>query len=135
VTAPVPAHPDASVRDPGERGTLQIDPVVLRKIVEYAADQVPGTLRQERRLAGIDVGEAGASARISVGSADPLAVDVRLELTLRYPGPVRPVVDAVRARVGADLEALSGYHVRALDVTVAGLRAAPAAGTARPTPV
>jgi uncharacterized alkaline shock family protein YloU len=137
VSAPVPppAHPDVFEADPGERGTLQIDPVVLRKIVEFAADQVPGTLRQERRLAGIDVGEAGASARISVGSADPLAVDVRLELTLRYPGPVRPVVDAVRARVGRELEALSGYHVRALDVTVAGLRAAPAASTARPTPV
>jgi uncharacterized alkaline shock family protein YloU len=134
VPAPQPAHPDVVEGDAGELGTLQIDPVVLRKIIEFAADQVPGTLRQERRLAGIDVGEAGASARISVGSADPLAVDVRLELTLRYPGPVRPVVEAVRARVGDELEALTGYHVRALDVTVAGLRAAPAA-TARSIPV
>jgi uncharacterized alkaline shock family protein YloU len=130
VTAPPPP-----AADPADRGTLQIDAVVLRKIVEFAADQVPGTLRQERRLAGIDVGEAGASARISIGSADPLAVDVRLELTLRYPGPVRPVVDAVRARVGAELAALSGYHVRALDVTVAGLRAAPAAVAGRVAPV
>jgi uncharacterized alkaline shock family protein YloU len=127
--------PTPAATDPGDRGTLQIDSVVLRKIIEFAADQVPGTLRQERRLAGIDVGESGASARISMGSADPLAVDVRLELTLRYPGPVRPVVDAVRARVGAELTALSGYHVRALDVTVAGLRAAPAAATGRPVPV
>jgi uncharacterized alkaline shock family protein YloU len=119
--------------EPADRGTLQIDAVVLRKIIEFAADQVPGTLRQERRLAGIDVGEAGASARVSIGSADPLAVDVRLELTLRYPGPIRPVVDAVRARIGAELLALSGYHVRALDVTVAGLRAAPpAAGRVAP---
>jgi uncharacterized alkaline shock family protein YloU len=131
VTAP-PLPPAA---DPADRGTLQIDAVVLRKIVEFAADQVPGTLRQERRLAGIDVGEAGASARVSIGSADPLAVDVRLELTLRYPGPVRPVVDAVRARVGTELAALSGYHVRALDVTVAGLRAAPAAVAGRVAPV
>jgi uncharacterized alkaline shock family protein YloU len=121
--------------EPGERGTLQIDAVVLRKIVEFAADQVPGTLRQERRLAGIDVGEAGASAKVSVGSADPLAVDVRLELTLRYPGPIRPVVEAVRERVGAELTELSGYHLRTLDVTVAGLRAAAPAATGRVAPV
>lgn len=127
MSAPLPPPPAV---DPADRGTLQIDPVVLRKIIEFAADQVPGTLRQERRLAGIDVGEAGASARIGIGSADPLAVDVRLELTLRYPGPVRPVVDAVRARVGAELTALSGYHVRTMDVVVAGLRAAPSTGPA-----
>jgi uncharacterized alkaline shock family protein YloU len=113
--------------DPGDRGHLEIHPLVLRRIVEFAADQVPGTVRHGRRLAGIDVGETGASARVSVGSADPLAVDVRLELTLRYPAPVRAVVDAVRARVGEELTALSGHHLRALTVTVAGLHEAPAA--------
>jgi uncharacterized alkaline shock family protein YloU len=132
VSAPAPgAGPEIdAATDPAERGTLEISQLVLRKIVEYAADQVPGTLRQERRLAGIDVGEAGASARVGVGSADPLAVDVRLELTLRYPAAIRPVVEAVRARVGAELTALSGYHVRTMDVVVAGLRAAPSTGPA-----
>jgi uncharacterized alkaline shock family protein YloU len=120
--------------DPGERGRLEIHPTVLRKIVEHAADQVPGTLRHERRLAGIDVGEAGASARVSTGSADPLAVDVALELTLSYPAPVRSVVEAVRARVGKELAEFAGHRVRALTVTVAGLRAAPT-GTGRPGPV
>ena len=48
-----------------DRGVLEISPTVLRKIVEHAADQVPGTLRHERRLAGIDVGEAGASAKVT----------------------------------------------------------------------
>lgn len=108
-----------------ERGRLDIDPVVLRKIVEHAADQVPGTLRHERRLAGIEVGEAGASARISTGTGDPTAVDVRLELTLQYPAPVRSVVDAVRARVSAELTRLAGHHVRSLAVTVSGLRTTP----------
>ena len=60
---------------------------------------------------------------------------MRLELTLGYPARIRPVVDAVRARVGAELAAQSGYNVRALDVTVAGLRAAPAAVAGRPAPV
>lgn len=116
--APVPT-------DAGDRGRLDIHPTVLRKIVEHAADEVPGTLRHERRLAGIDVGDAGASARVSTGSGDPVPVDVRLELTLQYPAAVRTVIDAVRARVGEDLRRLAGHRVRALTVTVSGLRGAP----------
>jgi uncharacterized alkaline shock family protein YloU len=124
----VPAPlPDPAVDD---RGTLEIHPTVLRKIVEHAADQVPGTLRHARRLAGIDVGEAGASAKITTGSGDPAAVDVRLELTLQYPAPVRTVVETVRAKVSDELTRIAGCHVRALTVTVSGLRGAPAA-TAR----
>jgi uncharacterized alkaline shock family protein YloU len=123
--------PPTALADPAERGHLDIQPVVLRRIVEHAADQVPGTLRHERRLAGIDVGEAGASARVTVGSGDPLAVDVRLELTLRYPAKVRAVVEAVRANVGAELDRIAGFRLRTLTVTVAGLREPPlpAAGT------
>jgi uncharacterized alkaline shock family protein YloU len=113
-----------ALAEPAERGTLDIDPAVLRKIVEYAADGVPGTLRNERRLAGIDVGETGASARVTVGTGDPTPVDVRLELTLRYPTTVRSVVDAVRAAVAEDLSRLAGHRVRAMAVTVTGLRGA-----------
>ncbi len=112
-------------------GTLDIAPVVLKKIVEHAADQVPGTLRNERRLAGIDVGDSGSHARIVTGSGDPTAVDVRLELTLQYPASVRTVVDAMRAKVGEELTRISGHHVRALTVTVSGLRGAPAAAAPR----
>jgi uncharacterized alkaline shock family protein YloU len=116
------------VKDPlpavEDRGALDIHPAVLRKIVEHAADQVPGTLRHERRLAGIDVGEAGASARITPGAADPAALDVRLEITLQYPAPVRTVVEAVREHVGAELVRIAGHRVRTLTVTVAGLRPA-----------
>src|SRR5438034_8489592 len=78
-TGPRPVTRLPAVED---RGRLDIHPTVLRKIVEHAADQVPGTLRHERRLAGIDIGEAGASARVTTGSGDPPAVDIRLELTL-----------------------------------------------------
>jgi uncharacterized alkaline shock family protein YloU len=117
--------------EPAERGGLDIHPTVLRKIVEYAADGVPGTLRNGRRLAGIDVGESGASARVTVGTGDPAAVDVRLELTLRYPTAVRGVVDAVRAAVAEDLSRLAGHRVRAMAVTVTGLRGAAATVPAR----
>lgn len=117
---------NASAPDLGDRGRLDIHPVVLRKIVEHAADQVPGTLRRERRVAGIDVGVAGASAKIMTGSGDPSAVDVQLELTLRYPTAVRSVVDAVRTRVGEELTRIAGRRVRALTVTVSGLHDAAA---------
>jgi hypothetical protein len=51
---------------------------------------------------------------------------VRLELTLRYPATVRSVVDAVRAAVADDLARLAGHRMRALTVTVTGMRAAAA---------
>ena len=96
---------------PEDRGLLEINPVVLRKIIEHAADQVPGTLRHGRRLAGIDVGEVGASAKVTTA--------------------VRTVVDAVRAKVGEDLDHMAGHRVRSLTVTVAGLRS-PHATAPRP---
>ena len=106
------------------RGRLEIAPSVLRKIVEYNADQVPGTLRTERRLAGFDVGDAGSAAKVSVGG--PVGeVDVRLELALQYPGSVRGVVDEVRGLVTEELSRLTGYRLRSLAVTVTGLRGLP----------
>lgn len=127
-TPPAGERPDAprhALDDAAERGRLDIHPTVLRKIVEYSADEVPGTLRSERRLAGIEVGQSGASAKINVGRGGQDSVDVRLELTLAYPGPVRSVVDAVRSRVAQDLARFTGYRVRTVTVTVSGLRGRP----------
>jgi uncharacterized alkaline shock family protein YloU len=119
-----PAAGEPVGTDADERGRTEIAPSVLRKIVEYAADQVPGTLRTERRVAGFDVGDAGATAKVSVGG--PAAeVDVRLELALRYPGSVRGVVDAVRSTVAEELGRLAGYRLRTMAVTVTGLRGLP----------
>ena len=123
--------PGGGTADLDGPGSLEIAPVVLRKIVEHAADQVPGTLRNERRLAGIDVGESGSHAKVVTGSGDPTAVDVRLELTLQYPASIRTVVDAVRAKVGEELTRIAGHHMRSLTVTVSGLRGAPVTSTPR----
>jgi uncharacterized alkaline shock family protein YloU len=112
--------------DPAERGRLDILPVVLRKIAEHAADTTPGTLRHERRVAGIEMGSAGSSARVT--EADSGSVDVALELTLSYPGSVRDTVEAVREAVHTDLTRLAGRRVRNLAVTVSGLRS-PGSGT------
>lgn len=125
------SSPGGGTADLDGPGSLEIAPVVLRKIVEHAADQVPGTLRNERRLAGIDVGESGSHAKVVTGSGDPTAVDVRLELTLQYPASIRTVVDAVRAKVGEELTRIAGHHMRSLTVTVSGLRGAPVTSTPR----
>jgi len=120
----------ATARPAADRGRLEIHPAVLRKIVEHAADQVPGTLRHERRLAGIDVGEVGAAAKVVTG-VDAQTVDVALELTMQYPAVVRSVVDAVRERVGAELGAIAGYRLRGCTVTVAAFRGTGPVPTAR----
>lgn len=116
------AAPTEDQAPPEERGRLDIHPNVLRKIVEHAADGTPGTLRHERRLAGLGVGQAGATAKVSDGPDG--VVDVALELTLQYPAPVRRTVDAVRTRVGVELSRITGRRVRHLAVTVSGLRGA-----------
>jgi uncharacterized alkaline shock family protein YloU len=121
---PRPARPGQELRIPEERGRLEIEPTVLRKIIEYTADQVPGTLRHERRLAGIDVGEVGSVAKVVTGVGDATTVDVALELTLQYPAVVRTVIDAVRAAVGAELDRTAGYRLRAFSVNVSGFRGA-----------
>lgn len=108
-----------SLADAGERGRLDIDPGVLRKVVEHAADGTPGTLRHARRLG---MGSVGSSAKVTDGPDG--VVDVRLELTLQYPAPVRRTVDAVRARVGDELARITGRRIRNLAVTVTGLRSA-----------
>ncbi|MCO1574852.1 Asp23/Gls24 family envelope stress response protein [Crossiella sp. SN42] len=104
--------------DPADRGGLSIDPGVLRKVVEHSADGVPGTLRVPRKLAGVGIGEQGASARLTLAGQD---IDVRLDLALRYPAPVRSTVDAVRVAVSDEVERITGYRVRVVDVTVSAL--------------
>lgn len=121
-----------TLEEPAERGQLDISPSVLRKIVEHAADSVPGTVRGERRLAGIDVGGGGSTARVTVGPGAPPPVDVRLELVLRYPAAIRGVVEAVRAAVADELSRLAGHRVRTLAVSVTGLRGPQAPITLRP---
>ncbi len=104
--------------DPAERGWLEISHTVVRKIVEHATDQVPGTVRSDRRVAGLALGETGSSARVSVGEE---LIDVSLELALRYPGSITAVVARVRERVGEEIARITGLRVRAFDVTVSGL--------------
>jgi uncharacterized alkaline shock family protein YloU len=104
--------------DPGERGRLQISRTVLRKIAEHAADQDPNCARTRRRLAGVGLGEHGATAQVS-GPDD--ALRIRLDVALRYPAPVRNTVESMRERVGAELRRIADCRVRNVDVIVSAL--------------
>lgn len=110
--------PRSALPEPAERGALSIAHTVVRKVAQHAADLVPGTVPNERRIAGVSTGKAGASAKVAGSDND---VDLALELALRYPAPVQAVTGDVRAKVVEEVERLTSYHVRSLAVTVSAL--------------
>jgi uncharacterized alkaline shock family protein YloU len=114
---PATATPSPTV-DPEQRGQLRIDPSVLRKIAEHTADLTPGTLRGRRTVAGVGLGSAGAAAKATVIGQ---RVDLRVELALCYPGPVRSTVEQLRSRISDEIRRITGYQVRSIAVTVTGL--------------
>lgn len=114
---PVTPAPGTAV-EPDERGRLRIAPSVLRKIAEHAADLTPGTLPARRTVAGVGMGSAGASAKAIVTGQ---LVDLRMELALRYPGPVRSTVEQLRSTIGDEVRRMTGYQVRSIAVTVTAL--------------
>ncbi|WP_037303783.1 Asp23/Gls24 family envelope stress response protein [Amycolatopsis orientalis] len=103
---------------PENRGTLTIAPAVVRKIAQHAADQVDGTTRAERRIAGLGLGTHGASAKVGGEGND---VDLVLDVALNYPAPVRRIVGDLRARVTEEVERITSYRVRDISVTVSAL--------------
>lgn len=114
--------------EPDERGRLDVGPAVLRTIVEHAADTAPAVRHRARTVAGLGMGEAGPSAKVTARPGGEL--DVRLSLTLVYPGPVRVAVAEVRERVAADLRRMTGHRLRSFVVEVDALQSdrAPRAG-------
>jgi len=127
------AAPSLLDDEPAERGRLDVALSVVRKIAEYAADHTAGTVRTQRRLAGLDLGESGASAKVS-GYGEQ--VDLRLEVPLAYPAPITDSAAAVRDHVRERVQALTPYRVRSLDIGVSALtdpaaRATPRTPTSR----
>lgn len=117
-TAQEAAAEDPAEDDLAERGALRIDKAALRRIVERVADLVPETTTVARTVAGVGAGEHGATARIAI---DGEQLDIRLDLALRYPIPVRSTVAAIREQITAELLRVTGQRVRTLDVTVSAL--------------
>lgn len=100
--------PVAEAQDAGERGSLEIDRGVLRKIVEHAASGIAGVARTRR----------GPSAKLS-GPAEELRI--LLDLPISYPDPVRETARAVREAVSEELERLADAGVLNVEVTVSAL--------------
>lgn len=117
-TTASPAATGGAAPDPAERGGLDISRTVLRKIAEHAADLVADSTRVRRRIAGVGLGEHGASARLSGPDKE---LSIRLDIALRYPAPVRETVWSVRERVTEELARLADCEVRSVDVTVSAL--------------
>ncbi|MEC3981091.1 Asp23/Gls24 family envelope stress response protein [Amycolatopsis sp. H20-H5] len=111
-------EPGPELAEAGERGTLSIAHTVVRKVAQHAADQVPGTVLAERKVAGLGIGSQGASVKVGGDDND---VDLALDVALRYPAPVRAVVGQVRTGVTEEVERLTSYQVRSLAVTVSAL--------------
>lgn len=111
-----PTRYSAEIPSP-DRGRLHVDTTVLRKISEYAADQVPQTRRSPRKIAGLDVGERGASAKITGENA----LDVSLDIAVRYPTSVPSVATEIRERVTDELTRLTGKSVRSVQIVVSAL--------------
>jgi uncharacterized alkaline shock family protein YloU len=107
-----------STDEAAERGRLDVALSVVRKIAEYAADSTPGTVRTQRRLAGLDLGETGTTARVS-GYGEQ--VDLRLEVPLAYPARIADSAAAVRDHVRERVQTLTPYRVRSLDIGVSAL--------------
>ncbi|GAA4037140.1 Asp23/Gls24 family envelope stress response protein [Allokutzneria multivorans] len=97
-----------------ERGSLEIHPAVLRKLVQRIVDDCPDTVRTRGRLGG----EHGATARIT---GDAREMDIAVELALRYPSPVREAVESLRTKLIDEMGRITGHRVRAVDVTVSAL--------------
>ncbi|MBV9012345.1 MAG: Asp23/Gls24 family envelope stress response protein [Pseudonocardiales bacterium] len=124
-TCVVPATPFAGT-GPGERGRLTIDPSVLRKLTERTAELTPGTRPVPRSVAGVGVGTpTAATAKVTITAK---GVDVRLEVALRYPGPVGATVEALRSRITDEIRRITGYQVRSIAVTVTALLPEPSPG-------
>lgn len=103
---------------PEQRGTLEIAQGVVRKVAEHAANQTPGALKATRKIAGVGLGERGASVRVSGSGND---VDLAVDIALRYPCPVREIVADLREQVSTEVMRITGYRVCAVDVTVSAL--------------
>lgn len=116
MTATAPStEPAQTLPEPADRGSLEIDRTVLRKITEHAIRNVPGCVPVRRTGSNLGLGDRGPSATLHGPDSE---LRIRLEVPLTYPAPIRETVHEVRERVTHELEELADCRVRTIDVTV-----------------
>ena len=111
---------DAAPTDPSERGWTSITDRVVQKTVAQAAlevDHVHGISRQRISRALRSGGGVEAHVAIDGGLAQ-----LRVEIEVDYPAPVRLITRQVRRHVRDRVTRLCGLTVADVDITVAALR-------------
>lgn len=109
--------------DPGERGRLQIAPIVVARIAEAAAQEVPDIVSVSRSVFGVPVG-ARQAARVQA-SVNAARTQLQVDLAVRYPANVIEVAEQVRRAVVARVGELSGMAVLEVVVSVDRLTSPP----------
>jgi uncharacterized alkaline shock family protein YloU len=113
---PVPATGRAA--DPGERGSTEIRPAAVRRVVAAAVSEVADTAEVRRHW-----GRSPTDVRAKVSGT---RVTGTVRVAVRYPTSVRGVDGRIRERVADQLRELCGLDLGRLDVTVVGLVGEPA---------
>lgn len=110
--------------DVADRGHTTIAERVVEKIAARAATDVEQAAGSSRRLLGISIGGVPATqpARVDV-MVDGDVAFVHVELSVRWPSPVRDVSREVRAQITDQVTSLTGLTVAEVDIDVTGLPA------------
>lgn len=119
--APVAAGPGDAV-DAADRGRTELSQQAVERLVTAAASEVAEVAGPVTRVLGQKLGSADLDGRPSVDVR--LAGDLvtgEVHLSVRWPGSLVDVADAVRTRVSERLDDLAGLRVGHLDVLVTAL--------------
>lgn len=117
-------------RPPGTRGQTTVAPVVVERIAQRAAGEVPGVRAERvstlRSWFGHDEGPAGGPAVSSESALDGAHAEIHLTLGVEWPRSVVATVRHVQRHVADQVERFTGVHVCRVDVDVTDLPARPA---------
>ncbi|MFC0037930.1 Asp23/Gls24 family envelope stress response protein [Actinomadura rayongensis] len=100
------------------RGVTVIADRVLVRLAEHAARCAEATGERDVRLLGVPRGRRAAKASVEVQGH---VAEVRVEIAVVYPEPVRLIARDVRERVRREIEDTTGHRVKQVDVVVSAL--------------
>lgn len=108
--------------DPGERGGLKIAPLVIARIAETAARDVPEIVSVSRSVFGLPLGTRQA-ARVRA-SVHATRTQLQMTVAIQYPADVAAVAEQVRRTVAARVGELAGMAVLEVAISVERLTTA-----------
>lgn len=106
--------------DPGQRGRLTIAPRVIERVAQRAVAEVDSATGSPARVLGIAMSTTGERARVSA-TVQGDAADVKVDMSVTWPAPVRDVTAQVRSRVATQLRDLAGIQHAHVAIRVSAL--------------